>query len=147
MEFEETIDDLYLAPPGSTNSGPVFLVKENDVVSEQTFVVTVQVSSSVPPSQPSIQPATLGEDYSVGSQDITVVTSTFLASQQRLAFSFTLFPDETVEETEAFLATSAVGDQSTIGSQFFVPRYLAPITTTRNAYILIEDDDGEFNLT
>ena len=45
---------FFIPPANSTISGPVFLLKENDVMSEQTFVIVIQVSEATPPSQNNI---------------------------------------------------------------------------------------------
>lgn len=37
----EKIDENYESPPNSTTSGPIFLFKENNVTSEQTFVIAI----------------------------------------------------------------------------------------------------------
>ena len=49
--FEETIDTFFVPESGLSVNGPIYLAKENNVISEQTFLVVVQVSSSVPPGQ------------------------------------------------------------------------------------------------
>ena len=70
--FETDIDMFFESPSGMPVNGPVFLAKEDNVTSEQTFLVVVQVSSSVPPEQ-SIQPATLVADYSLSAAGTSVV--------------------------------------------------------------------------
>lgn len=119
--------------------GPVFLVKENNRTSEQTFRVVFQVSSSTPDS--SIRPATISErlpngtelvnDYVLSTAGRTTVVATFPASQQRIPFVFTLFPDTLSESTEAF--------QTSIAPEGNSPAFSIPIA---EAFIIIEDNDG-----
>lgn len=127
-EFSETFLD-----------GPVFLVKQNNRKSEQTFNIVFQVSSSTPGS--SIQPATLSErlpngtelinDYILSTAGLTTVTASFTSSQQRIPFVFTLFPDNLPESTEAFQASIAPQENSLT---FSIP--------IAEAFIIIEDNDG-----
>ena len=71
-EFEETIDQSF-----AEDSGPVYLVKQDGVISEQTFIVVVQMTSSVPVGK-NIQPATFGEDYLVGSGSSVTMSAVLL---------------------------------------------------------------------
>ena len=62
------------------------MVKENNVTSEQTFLVSIQVTDSAP-SGTTIQPATFGQDYRLGQSGRTSETELFDAFQQRILFS------------------------------------------------------------
>ena len=139
--FEETIAEMFEPESGLAVNGPIFLAKEDNKTSEQTFSVVVQTSSSVPPGQ-GIQPASLGVDYSLGGATSMVLQ--FLPKDERINFQFTLFPDQLSEGTEAFQASSAPGE----GEQmpFPLPTFLNPITLTAEAFIIIEDDDCKFDL-
>ena len=140
--FEETIDQFFEPPANSTISGPVFLLKENDVVSEQTFLIVIEVSEATPPNQNNINRATRGADFT--SADSLVVQ--FLPRDQRINFQFNLLPDDFPEGTESFLATSARQDRGAdaTGMVFDAPSYLPPVTLSDRTFILIEDDDCKF---
>jgi hypothetical protein len=119
--------------------GPVFLVKQDNMKSEQTFSIVFQVSSSTPGS--SIRPATLSEhlpngtelinDYVLSTAGVTTITASFSPTKQRIPFVFTLFPDNLPESTEAFQASIAPKENS--------PAFNIP---TAEAFIIIEDNDG-----
>lgn len=108
------------------------------MVSEQTFVVFVQVTESVPGGT-NIQPATFGEDYSVGSLITMSALLLFQNNTQKINVPITLFADNEVEGTEAFLITSAPED---LGTGTDVPAYISPTTLSTDAFVIIEDDDG-----
>ena len=134
--FDETIDDFYLPPPGSNDSDAIFLAKENDVVSEQTFVVIFQVQSTVPEGSTSIRAATLGDDYSVPGE-----VYDFPSRQQRLVFPFELFRDDIAEGTESFQVAFFPGNSDTRGTSFFVPSFSnTPMTLNANTFAIINDD-------
>lgn len=138
--FEEFIDSSYVRSPG-----PVYLVKENNVTSEQTFIVTIQVSSAVPPGR-NIQPATIGSDYDLGDRFTTTFTFIFRATSLRLNFPFALYSDDVPEPTEAFTATASPSDvfpQLPDGSVEVYPSFLNPINLTLQTFIVIEDDDSK----
>ena len=113
------------------DTGPIYLIKEDGVVSEQTFEVVIQVTNTVPGGS-GFQPATFDEDYSVGrvSQSFQ-----FAHNIQKRIVPLTLFSDVIPEGTEAFLMTSTPGD-----SMSRVPTYLPP--TIADTFVIIEDDDG-----
>ena len=139
--FEEVINEFFVPPPNSTVSGPVFLLKENDVVSEQSFLIVIEVSEATPPNQNNINRATRGADFT--SADSLIVQ--FLPGDQRINFQFALLPDDFPESTESFLATSAPEDSGQIGGVTFnAPSFLPPVTLSDRTFILIEDDDCKF---
>ena len=142
--FETDIDMFFESPSGMPVNGPVFLAKEDNVTSEQTFLVVVQVSSSVPPGQ-GIQPATLDVDYRLSAAGTSVVLQ-FSPMVQRINFLFTLFPDTLPEGTEAFFASSAPADVTQLpdGRIVPVPTFLNPNVLSAGIFIIIEDDDREF---
>ena len=131
--FEVTVDESFVK-----GSGPVYLVKQDGVVSEQTFVVVVQVTNTVPVGT-NFQPATFGEDYSVGEPRTMSASLVFPNNVQKINVPITLFADNNVEGTEAFLMTSAPGD---LGTNQVVPGYISPTTLSTDASVIIEDDDG-----
>ena len=121
-----------------TANGPVYLAKEDNVVSEQTFGIFVQTSDSIPPGE-GISPATINVDYRIGRLDPVI---TFSPNQQRVLFSFQLLLDIFPEGTEAFLASSTAADSGEIsGMRFDYSEYLPPIRLAAETFIIIEDDD------
>ena len=135
-----------MSPTGLPVNGPIYLVKENNVISEQTFPVFVQVTDSAP-SGTSIQPATLDADYRIGLPGQTSVTITFLASERRIAFHFSLFPDDLSEGNEAF-RVSISRSQDTLtrpdGSIETFPTFLNPESLASEIFAVIKDDDSMF---
>ena len=59
-QFDEFVDQNYVSPTGQPENGPIFLIKENNVTSEQTFLVAFQVTDSAPSGT---QSATIDQDY------------------------------------------------------------------------------------
>ena len=145
--FEEAIDTFFEPESGLSVNGPIYLAKENNVTSEQTFLVVVQISHSVPQGQ-SIQPATLDVDYRVSAAQlgVTVVVLEFGPMVQRINFQFTLFSDTLPEGTEAFLASSAPADIAELpdGTTVPVSTFLNPNTLFAESFVIIEDDDREY---
>ena len=142
--FDEDIDDFFEPESGLAANGPVFLAKEDNVTSEQTFLVVIQTSGSVPPGK-FIEPATLGVDYRLPGST-TVVVLQFPPRFQRINFPFTLLFDTLPEGTEAFLASSAPEDTAQLPDGTTVPlsTYLHPNALFSESFIIIEDDDREF---
>ena len=126
-------------------NGPIYLVKENNVSSEQTFQVVVQVTSSVPPGR-GIQLATLDADYRLSVAGKSYVVLSFGPREQRINFSITLFTDTLPEGMEGFLVRSAPGHPGQLpdGTTLPVSVYLNPIALSAESFVLIEDDDREF---
>lgn len=128
--IDEGFESLY-----PQDSGPVFLIKEDNVVSEQTFEIVLQVSESSPSGN--ITAATLNKDYTLSFM-ITSFVLQFLANQQMLNFVFTLLNDNFPEGTESFLITSAPAVMT--GSPAFFP----PVNLSNRALVKIVDDDCKF---
>ena len=133
-EFEEEI------------TGVVFLEKENDRISEQTFHVVFEVSTATP--NPNIRPATISSrdadgiiinnDYFLLNPDQSIIIQSFLPGCQTLEFIFTLYPDDVAEGTEAFQARSSPSGGTV------VPGYTIPDqfnTLFAETFIIIEDND------
>ena len=135
--FEETIDQFFVPPENSTISGPVFLLKENDVMSEQTFLIVIEVSEATPPNQNNINRATRGADFTSGFDGVVQ----FLPRDQRINFRFNLLPDNFLEGTESFLATSDPEHSGLIGGiTFDAPSFLPPVTLSDRTFIIIVID-------
>lgn len=140
-EFNTDIDQFFIPPTNLLANGPVHLFKENNVTSEQTFLIVVQVSDSVPPGG-GFNPATNGLDYSLGARGTSPVIQ-FTPQTQRLLFSFELISDTLPEGNEAFLLSTAPEDegQDASGRILPVPGYLPPIALSAETFVIIEDDD------
>ena len=115
------------------------MIKEGNVTSEQTFLVSIQVTDAAP-SGTDIQSATFGQDYRL----LTRIHSTLFHSfEQRVPFVFTLLADAIAEGTEAFQASVTPEDTRDIGDgiveQF--PTSLNPVMLESQIFITIIDDD------
>ena len=146
--FDETIDRFFEPGSGLPVNGPIYLSKEDNVTSEQTFQVAVQTSVLVPPGQ-GIQPATLDIDYRLSAAGISVVILPFGPRDQKINFPFTLVADTLPEGTKAFLASSAPADMAQLpdGTTAPVSTYLNPNALSAESFVIIEDDDREFLCT
>ena len=109
------------------NNGPVFFVKEDGQISEQTFMILVQASGSTVPGT-DIQPASINDDYQLLFSSNTSVVISFPPSAQRVPFGFTILQDSDPEETEAFLASS---------EPYGAPTYLNPTSLFAETLITI----------
>ena len=138
----KTIDSLFIPPNSSTSYGPVYLIKENGVKTEQIFGIVIQTSDAVPTG---VNPATFGPfgDYETGGGGS--FTTLFRPNQRRLNFEITLFPDDIPEEIEGFLASSARLDTAAdeTGITFPLPDYLSPTYASISIYIV--DDHRRFD--
>ena len=143
--FEEDIDQFFVSPTSLPQNGPIYLVKEDNVTSEQTFLVSIQVTDSAPAN---VQPATIEVDYRLAVTGTTSITRTFLANERRIPFPFTLLPDTLPEGNEAFQASSSPEDSRVRpdGTIEMFPTYLNPIRLASEVFITIEDDDRKFEI-
>ena len=139
-EFDKFINATFEPPTNLTTHGPIYLAKENNVQSEQTFDIVIQVIDSVPSGE-SINPATIGDDYSIGGRRTSVVIQ-FPPTMQRVIFPIRIVFDVSPEGTEAFRASSsyAYSAQSN-GMQFNLSGYFTPINLSAETFVIIEDDD------
>ena len=104
------------------------------MTSEQTFLVSIQVTDAAPSG---IQSATFGQDYSVP----TLIHSTLFHSfEQRVPFVFTLLADAIAEGTEAFQASVTPEDTRDIGDGIMeqFPTSLNPLTLASEVFIVID---------
>ena len=76
----------------------IFVAKENNVTSEQTFEISFRRTDSVPPGS-GFAVATDGEDYTGIAQEFD---RHFLPFMQRISLPFKLLADRDPELTEAF---------------------------------------------
>ncbi len=124
----------------------VFIEKQDGVISEQTFPVVFEVRAATP--NPAILPASLStvvdgvvldNDYVVDTPDRVFIIREFRPDEQLLEFTFTLFPDEFPEGTEAFQASAQPSDE------VLAPNFLAPSPGVlfASTFVIIEDNDGE----
>ena len=131
-----------MSPTGRPENGPIYLAKEDNVISEQTFLVSIQITDSVP-SGTNIQTATLEQDYRFGRPGQTSTTEFFFPSRQRIPVPFTLFTDTLPEGDEAFQASVSPEDTREGGGgvveQF--PTSLNPLTLASEVFVTIIDDD------
>ena len=142
--FKETIDEFYVSLTGRPENGPIFLVKEDNVTSEQTFLVSLQVTDSSPSGT---QTAALGLDYRFESQPgQTSATENFQPDQQRIPFRFELFADTLPEGNEAFQASVSPENTLHIGGGLIeqFPTSQNPLTLRSEIFITIVDDDCKF---
>ena len=143
-KYEEFIGTSFIPQEHSDSlaNGPIYLAKEGNGSSEQTFSVVVQIAStsSVPSnSGQNIQPATHNEDYSLSKINTHVVLP-FLPGKQRINVPFTLFSDDIREGTEAFHLSSAPHSRSALPDETRVtlPTYLNPVHLFTDTFIIIE---------
>ena len=137
----EIIDSSFMSPNGSTAYGPVYLVKENGVRTEQIFGIVIGITDGAP----DVGETEINEDYSIGLGTETSVVIMFPLNKQRLNFEITIFPDIIPEGTEGFMASSSREDeaQDETGTIFTLPEY-STATATTTIYIL--DDDRKLIL-
>ena len=144
--FDEFIDQFYVSPTGQPENGPIFLLKEDNVISEQTFLVSFQVTDSAPSGT---QSTAIDQDYRFAGPGQTSETKLFLPTQQRIPFPFELLADTLPEGTEAFQASVSPEDTR----EFFdengmmmadqLPTSLNPSTLNSEIFITIIDNDRE----
>ena len=139
-QFDEFIDEFYVSPTGQSENGPIFLIKEDNVTSEQTFLDSFQVTDSAPSGT---QSATIDQDYRFAGPRQISQTENFFPSQQRIPFSFEIRADTFPEGTEAFQASVSPKDTRDIGGgiveQFST--FLNPLTLRSAVFITILDND------
>lgn len=120
-------------------SDMVFLVKQDDRQSEQTFSVLVIVDNPLSP----VLPATLQNtdpsvefDYTLGAPGQTASTYLFPPGFSNISFDFSLNGDDLTEGFEAFLASSE-------SSPGFITSFQMPTRAFADTQINIMDNDGE----
>ncbi len=127
----------------------VFLEKQNDRITEQSYVVIVGINEATPNGN--IRAATLStvadnvtvaadNDYVVSLPGENTIVLEFAPDEQVLDFIFTLFPDDIAEGTEAFQASSQPSENP------LHPSFTAPSAGVLfpSTFIVIADDDRKF---
>ena len=121
----------------------VFLVKENNTQTEQTFIVVLTATGHTPLNS-NIRPASVSSkeddgylqenDYLLGRPDQRSMVINFPAQSQRIPFNFRLFSDKEVEGTEAFQVSVLPHESNS-------PLFLEPLTLSSSTFIIINDQD------
>lgn len=137
--FEETIDKLFIPKLNLPEHGPVYITKENDTSTEQTFLVYVHTSTSVPTdSDQVIHPATLNVDYSL-SGTLTFMVLRFGPEQRKINVPLTLYSDDFSEGTEAFIISITADNTAEVDGRIVrVPTYLNPLSLSSESFVIIE---------
>lgn len=139
--FDEIIDGTYLPPPNSSMSGPIYIFKENDIVSEQTFVISIIFYELTPPGQIDINEATIGDDIQTTSNQKVI----FSATEQQKDLQFILLADNIPEGTEALFAGLDSESSVELGGEYFdAPTFSLSSTLNVGTFIKIIDDDRKF---
>ena len=110
---------------------PILIVKENGVVSEQIFRVSITAGAA---DRQGIGNALFQGDYSLG-QPMQTLVDMFEAEDQARGFQFSILADDLPEGTEAFGLT--ISTTSGGGGQFSVG-------TNDSTVVIIDDNDGKF---
>ena len=111
----------------------IYMAKENNVFSEQTFTISFQRTDSVPQDS-GFAIAVDGEDYRGILQDFL---RNFLPFDQRINLPFQLLTDRVPEATEAFQISLSPRGSPTFDS--------ANVLFTQT-FVVIDDDDSESKL-
>ena len=109
----------------------IYVAKENNIISEQTFIITFQRMDMVPQGS-GFALAHDGEDYRGILQEFS---RTFAPYNQHINLPFQLLPDGDPEPTEAF--------QISLSSQGSPAFDSADVLFTRT-FVVIDDDDSKF---
>ena len=107
------------------------LVTEGGRESEQTFEVTIQISNQTNP----FLSATQGEDYRPLNLQVL-----FPPDRESIEWEFELFPNEKLEENEAFRAT-VVSSAESSGFPTFLTSSISTLTST---LIVIKDAQSKY---
>lgn len=125
----------------STNSVTMMLIKEDDVLSEQTFIIKVSVqlwpysaTSILPAIQTSNERENSEGDFAFTNKS-TYLNLQFLPSMQVLQVELSIYDDNIAEGPEGVLLHSDTADGS--------PGYHFPINSFPNTKVIIEDNDSQ----
>jgi hypothetical protein len=120
------------------------LLKEGSVISEQTFLLSFQVTDSAPSGT---QSAAIDQDYRFAEPGQISQTEIFSPSQQRIPFPFELLADTLPEGIEAFQVsvspedTREFRDENGMMVTETFPTSLIPENLAPDIFIMILDDD------
>ena len=117
--------------PMSEGDAFIYVAKENNIISEQTFIITFQRMDMVPQGS-GFALAHDGEDYMGILQEFPL---SFTTHNQRINLPFQLLPDGDPEAIEAF--------QISLSNQSLPAFDSADVLFTRT-FVVIDDDDGKF---
>ena len=109
----------------------IYLAKEDNVVSEQTFFAGVS-AQALPPNS-SLPNATLGLDYLLDGSDFYITSVSFPPSAQRVSVTIDVLSDIFVEGEEGFIAHSYPSSFQNS------PHYLKPIGLHQDSLIVVSD--------
>ena len=109
----------------------IYVAKESNIISEQTFIITFQRTDMVPPGS-GFALAHDGEDYRGILQEFPL---SFTPHNQRINLPFQLLPDRDPEPTEAF--------QISLSNQG-LPAFDSADVLSTHTFVVIDDDDGKF---
>ena len=115
------------------------ILKENNVVTEQTYSVVISTSTPTDSTLNAATPEPIGggiHDYSLGLAGQTFGVKDIDSDVQSIRFSFFLNGDQSLERVESF--------QATITPSEGFPTYRSPTTLFTTTLINIIDDDGKF---
>lgn len=132
--MEVAIDEFYVSPTGRPENGPIYLVKGDNITSEQTFLFIIEFQL--------LPNSIIGEDLIIGesgqASGDSVVIVRFDVSQQRVPFRFTLLPDTIPEGLEVFLPSIRLPDGMV---ETFPTTFILNPSTTIN---ILDDNDSKF---
>ena len=141
--FETEINESFVSLT-SFAERPIYLAKEDNVTSEQTFLVAIQVgySALIGINAP---PASLGNDYRLIETGPSVVIP-FFPTESRIVFRFILLADMLAEGNEIFMASLSAQLSYELPGGSYYATFNNPINLSSETSIIIEDDDREFLL-
>ena len=130
----------------SDNSVTMLLIKEDNVLSEQTFLIEVSVqpwsyfATSILPAiqltQTSIERENIERDFAFPNKSIHLNLQ-FLPSIQVLPVELTIYDDTIAEGPEGILLHTDIEDRS--------PSYRIPVYSFSDTRVIIEDNDSKFH--
>ena len=130
----------------SNNSVTMLLIKEDNVLSEQTFLIEVSVqpwsyfATSILPAiqltQTSNERGNIERDFAFPNKSIHLNLQ-FLPSIQVLPVELTIYDDTIAEGPEGILLHTDIEDRS--------PSYRIPVYSFSDTRVIIEDNDSKFH--
>ena len=128
----------FTEPMTQTLIEDVTLIRENSVVSEQTFGISISsFGAGVNPATPQENPQQ--NDYAFEAANINILSLLFQPNVTNITVPFTLFPDELFEGTEGF--GLAIASQ---GVEFPAFQLSTSNRAFANTQVRILDNDSKF---